>query len=212
MLITTSEYSGGRCLSIASLYSAHASRSTPTRNALYPIGSMVLRKCSATNAAILATRSGLFIMFLQRDGALQHLVQFLDVADPLGLQPVQELPLQGFPVNEQVIGRKLVMQRHRGPVRDRLADRILVQVALLVIGAEHLECALAVRRPVDGRAGEAEVRRVGQRAHEVVSKVAARRSVRLIHQNEDVFTRFDVGADVIELVDHGDDQAAPVGR
>ena len=85
------------------------------------------------------------------------------------------------------------MQRHGGPVVDRLGDGVLVQVAAAaVIAAEDLEGALAVGGLVDGRAGEAEIGGVGQRRHQVVAQVAAGGAVGLVDQDEDVVAGVEV--------------------
>ena len=156
--------------------------------------------------------SGSFIMSLSVDRPVQDGVQLLDVADALGLGEAQELPLQRLRGRRAVVGRQGVVERHGGAVLDRLGDRVLVEVALRVVAAEDLEGALAVGDPVDGRAGEADVGGVGQGAHQVVAEVAARGAVGLVHQHEDVLPRVEVGRDVVELVNHRDDQAAVVRR
>ena len=100
------------------------------------LGDEARRPCS--------TRSGFLSMFLQRHRPLEDRVQLLDVADALELGQVEELPLQRLPVHLQVVRGEGVVERHGRAVLDRLADRVLVEVALLVVGAEDLERALAV--------------------------------------------------------------------
>src|SRR3546814_17637256 len=78
----------------------------------------------------------------------------------------------------------------------------------LVLRAEGLEGALAVGGLVHGRPGEADQGGVGQRAHQVVAQVAAGGAVRLVDQHEHVVAGGQVGVGLVELVDHGDDQAA----
>src|SRR5262249_23547026 len=53
----------------------------------------------------------------------------------------------------------------------------IIPSPLLVVHAEDLERPLAVGRPVDGRAGEAQVGRIRQRAHQVVAQIPARAAV-----------------------------------
>ena len=102
------------------------------------------------------------------------------------------------------------MERNGGAVLDRFPDRVLVQVALLVIAAEDLERPLAVRGPVYRRAGEADVGGVRQRTHQVVAEVAARGAMGLIDQHEDVVSGVHLLRDVVELVDHRDNQPSTV--
>jgi len=85
-----------------------------------------------------------------------------------------------------MVGCRRVVQGNRGAIVDRLADRVLIEVALLVIGAEDLESALAVRRLVDRRAREAEIGGVRQGAHEVVAEIATGGAVRFVDEDEDV--------------------------
>ncbi len=102
------------------------------------------------------------------------------------------------------------MERDGRAVRDRLADRILVQVALWIVPTEDLESPLPMRGSVNGRTGEADVGGVGQRRHQVVAEITPRASVRLVHEDEDVVPLDQVIVDLVELVDHGDDQPTPV--
>ncbi len=112
--------------------------------------------------------------------------------------------------HEHLVGREVVVERQRRAVLDALADRILVEVALVVLAAEGLERPLAVGGLVHRRAGEADERRVRQAGHQVVAEVAAGRAVGLVDQHEDVRPRVEVRRHVAELVDHRDDDAAVV--
>ena len=51
---------------------------------------------------------------------------------------------------------------------------------------------------------------VGQAAHQVVAQVAAGGAVRLIHQDHNGLAGVQVGGDVVELMDHGDDQPTEI--
>src|SRR3546814_20921626 len=86
-----------------------------------------------------------------------------------------------------------VTQLDRGAVGNRLGDRVLVQVAGVVLRAEGLEAALAVGGLVHGRPGEADQGGVGQRVHQVVAQVAAGGAVRLVDQQELVVAGGQVG-------------------
>ena len=108
--------------------------------------------------------------------------------------------------HEHLVRGQVVVERQRRAVLDALGDRVLVQVALVVLAAEGLERALAVGRLVDRRAGEADEDGVRQPGHQVVAQVAAGRAVRLVDQHEDVRPRVQVRRHVAELVDHRDDR------
>ena len=148
---------------------------------------------------------------LQAHRPVEDPVQLLDVAHPLGLGEAEKLPLQLLLRHPDVVRRERVVEREGRAVLDRLGDRVLVEVAPLVVPAEDLESALAIGDPVDGRPGEADERRVGQRADQVVPEVAAGRPVRLVHEDEDIRPGAEVGVRLVELVDGRDDQAAVVG-
>jgi hypothetical protein len=79
-----------------------------------------------------------------------------------------------------------------------------------VITPEDNESALSISGLIDGRAGEAQVCGVGQGCHQVVAQVSTGGAVGFIHQDKDIGSGIEVGRDIIELVDHADDQAAAV--
>ena len=64
------------------------------------------------------------------------------------------------------------------------------------------------RNAVNWRSGEADVSRVRQSAHQVVAEVAAGCAVGFVHQHHHAVTGIDVRGDVVELVDHRNDQPA----
>ncbi len=94
--------------------------------------------------------------------------------------------------HEHLVGREVVVERQRRAVLDALGDRVLVEVALVVVAAERLERPLAVGGLVDRRAGEADVGGVRQAGHQVVAEVAAGRAVGLVDQHVDVLARVEV--------------------
>ena len=147
---------------------------------------------------------------LQVHRAIENLVQLLDVGDALGFGEREELLLHDVVRHEHLVRREVVVERQRRAVLDALRDRVLVQVALIVLAAEGLERAFAVRGLVHRRAGEADEGRVRQAGHQVVAEVAAGRAVGLVDQHEDVLARVEVRRHVAELVDHRDDDAAIV--
>ena len=146
----------------------------------------------------------------QLHGAVKDGVQFLHVADALRFRQVQKPLFQRFAVYQQMRRRQGVMELDRRAVFDRLGDGILVEVALPIVHAEYFEGALALRGPVNRRAGEADIGGIRQSAHQVVAEMPAGGTVGLIDQDDDVLAAVQVGGDVVKLVDHRHDQAAIV--
>ena len=87
-------------------------------------------------------------------------------------------------LDQHLVGGQGVEQLQRRAVLDAFADRILVQVAFRhIVHAKSLKSPLAVGRAVNGRAGKADHRGVGQAGKEVVPQVAARAAVGLVDQH-----------------------------
>ena len=148
----------------------------------------------------------------QADGAVERGVEFLDVGHAFGLGQGEELAVEPLRGHRHLARSHAVADRQRGFVPDRLADGVFVEIPACVVGAEDRERAFPVRGPVDRRAGKADDGRVGQRGHQVRTQVSGDRTVRLVDEHEDVVACVGVLLDALELVDHGQDQAAPVGR
>ena len=91
------------------------------------------------------------------------------------------------------------------------ANRVLVEIALLVVDAEDLERAFALRCLGDRRAGEADDRGVRHRRHQVGAEILGDRPMRLVDEDVDVVAGVRVLIDPLELVDHRQDQTALVG-
>jgi hypothetical protein len=147
----------------------------------------------------------------QGDGAVEDAVEFFHVGHALQLRRRPEVLFHRLAVGDQVVGRQLIVQRNGGAVFDGFADGVFVEIPLGIVGAEGLEGTAAMRGAVNGRAGEAEEGGVGQRAHQVVAQVAAGGAMGFIHQHEDVGAGVQVGRDVVEFVNHREDQAARIG-
>ena len=105
-----------------------------------------------------------------------------------------------------------VIELHRRAIFDGFGNRVLVEIPCVVFLAEHFERAFAVREAVNWRAGEADISCVGQRAHQIVAQVAARRAVRFVHQHDDARARVDFRGNVVELVNRRNDETAIIGR
>ena len=149
---------------------------------------------------------------LQVHRAVEHAVEFLDVAHALGLGEREKLGFEQFRRQRHLPRHELMSQLHRRAVGDRLRDGVFVEVAALILGAEDLERALAVGGLVDRRAGEADELRVRQRAEQVVAEITARRAMRLVDQHDNVRPCAEVLVRTIELVDHCHDQPAEISR
>jgi len=105
-----------------------------------------------------------------------------------------------------------VMKPDGGSVLDRLGDAVLVQVPLLIVTAEGLECPLALADPVYRRAGEPDEGSVRQRCHQVDAQCGSTHgAMRLVDEHRDVGASVDVGRHVVELVEHRHDQPTVVG-
>ena len=123
---------------------------------------------------------------LQFDGAIQNPVQILDIRDALRLGDFQKFRLQQFLRQTDFIRRVGVAQFQGGLVLDGFLDGILVEIAVVILLAEHLERAFAVGGLVNRRAGEADERGLGQRGHEKRAEVAAGGTVGLVYQAIDI--------------------------
>jgi len=103
----------------------------------------------------------------------------------------------------------LEVQRQRGPVADRVLERVAAQVAALVlVGAEGPE-RIAVG-PIDGRAGQSEQERVGQRVAHFAAQVAFLRAVGLVHHHDHVRAFVQPPLGLGEFVDRRDQHFAHV--
>jgi len=147
---------------------------------------------------------------LEADRPVQDAVEFVNVADALGLRELEELLLEHLVRDADVIRREGMAQLEGGAVFNGLGDRVLVEVALRVVGAEGLEGTLPLGRLVNRSAREADEGGRRQCAHQVVAKIAAGGPVRLVDEDEEVVAGAGVSAHALELVDHGDDEAAEV--
>ena len=103
----------------------------------------------------------------QSHGAVEDLVELVDVGDAIGLGQREELLVQPLRRHRHVARRHGVADRQRRLVLDRFGDGVLVEIAPLVFGAEDLEGPLALGRAVDRRSGEADNGRVGHRRHQI---------------------------------------------
>ncbi len=103
-----------------------------------------------------------------------------------------------------------MLDGQRGFIGDAFRDRILVEVAELVLRAEDLERAFALRVIRDWRARETDNRGVRRRSHEIAAEVLRHRTVRLVNEHEDIRPGAAVLPDRLELVDHRDDEPTEV--
>ena len=147
----------------------------------------------------------------QMHGAVEHAVELLHVGHPLGAGGAQELAVELLGRNGEFARRQRVPDRQGGLVLDRVGDRVLVQIAVRVVGAEDLEGALAVGGAGDRRAGKADDGGGGEGGHQVAAEVAGDRAVRLVDEHVDAAARVGVPVEVLKLVDQRQDQAALVG-
>ena len=147
----------------------------------------------------------------QPDGAVEHPVELVHVRDALHLRQGEELLIEPLGGHRHAAGRQGVANRQRGFVLNRLRNGVLVQIAQVVVDPENLEGALAVLGTGNRRAGKADDRGVGHRGHQVGAEVLGHRAVRLVDEHVDGVAGIGVRLDALELVDHGQDQAAPVG-
>ena len=108
--------------------------------------------------------------------AVEDPLRFVDVGDALGLGQVEEFLVEPVGRHGHVARRHRVPERQCRLVLDRLADRVFVEVALRVVGAEDFERAFTLRGPGDRRAGEADDRGVGDRRHHVGAEVLGDRA------------------------------------
>ena len=69
----------------------------------------------------------------------ENLVQLLDIGNPLGLRDRPEFFLHQLRAGQHLVGREIVIQGQRRTVLNAFLDRVLVQIALLIRGAEGLE-------------------------------------------------------------------------
>ena len=130
---------------------------------------------------------------------------------PSACGQVEELLVEPVSRHGHVARRHRVPERQCRLVLDRLADRVFVEIALLVVGAEDLERAFALRGLGDRRAGEADDRGVRDRRHHVGAEALSDRAMRFVDEDVDVVPRVRVLIDPLEFVDHRNDQATLVG-
>ncbi len=142
------------------------------------------------------------------DGAVENLVQLLDVGDAFGLGDRPEFLLHQSVLSQHLVWGEVVVQRQRRPVLDALFGSSTCEVAACVVHAEGLKRPLAVHGLVDRRPGEADKHGVGNAGHEVVAQVAAGGAVSLVDQHKDVRPRVEVRGHVVELVDRRHNDAA----
>ena len=147
----------------------------------------------------------------QSHRTVENLVEFIDVGDTLDFGQGEKLPVEPLRGHRHLARRHRVADRQRRLVLDRLGDGVLVEVAQFVVGTEDLKSALALSRLVDRRAGESDDRRIGQSRHQVRAQIPGDRAVRLVDEHVDVVAGIGVLLDALELMDHGENQAALVG-
>ena len=85
-----------------------------------------------------------------------------------------------------------------------------MQVAFVILTAEGLEGALAIRRLVHRGTGKADKGSIGQASHKEVAEIAAGSAVRFVDENVDVRANIDIGRHIAELVDHRHNNAPVV--
>ncbi len=107
----------------------------------------------------------------QAYGPIQDLVQLLDVGHALGGGELEELLVQPVNRHRHLAWRQDVLDRQCGFVGDRFLDRIFVEVAGVVLGAENLERARSLFSVGNRRAGEADDRGVRHRRHEIGAEI-----------------------------------------
>ena len=146
----------------------------------------------------------------QPDGAIEHLVQLLDIGDAFRLRQLEKFLVEPLGRHRHLARRHDVLDRQRRLVLDRLLDRIFVEIAALVLRAENLERAFALLGLGDRRPGEADDRGVRHGGHQVGAEVLSDRTMRLVDEDVDVVAGAAVLPDRLKLVDHRDDQAAKI--
>ena len=103
------------------------------------------------------------------------------------------------------------VQRQRGFVADRFFERVAAHIAVLVfIGAEGpVGIAIAL---VDGRAGQAEQKRIGQRLAHLLAQIAFLRAMGFVHEDDDVRSGVEHAVGFREFMNRGDDDFAHILR
>ena len=147
---------------------------------------------------------------LQIHCTLQDLVQLLDVRHPLGLSEGEELLLQRFVGDEQLIGGQLVVERKGSPILDAVGDGVFVEVALIILTPEGLEGPSPIDRLVHRGSGEADEGGIGETRHEEVPEIPRRRPMSLVDQDIDILPQIQIRRHIAELMDHRHDDASVV--
>ncbi len=78
-----------------------------------------------------------FEKVLEVDRPLEDLVQLLDVGDAFGLGEIEKFLFHHLMRHEHLVGRQVVVERQRRAVFDAFADRILVEIALVVLACRR---------------------------------------------------------------------------
>jgi len=107
----------------------------------------------------------------EANGAVEHLVQLVNIGHALGSGELKEFLVQSLGGHGHLARCHGVADGECGFVLDRLTDRVFVEIALLVLGPEDLESAFTLRRLGNRCAGEADDGRVRNRSHHVGAEI-----------------------------------------
>src|SRR5947208_9865823 len=98
-----------------------------------------------------------FEKVLESYRSVEDLIQLFDIGDAFGFGEGKELLFHDLMWNQQRVRRQAVEKRQRRAVLDALGNRVLVEIAFVILTAERFKGSPAIDSLVDGRARQADV-------------------------------------------------------